>query len=118
MAGPEQTKTRSLWNSGGRSRRKQCYKGDLLITESDYEQALEALQNQNYEEAANHIRSSEDKDVGIDGVYLEGELERLDELVGSHSEMVSGALGGVLTNYTDRLIDDLLKKIHEGDSSE
>jgi len=33
--------------------------------------------------------------------------------MGSHVERVSGALDGVLSNYTDRLIDDLSKKVHE-----
>jgi hypothetical protein len=61
----------------------------------------------------------EDDDIGIDGVHLKGELERLDELIGSRSQMVSGALGAVLSNYTDRLIDDLAKKAHEeGEKSE
>lgn len=60
----------------------------------------------------------EDKDIGIDGVHLKGELERLHELIGSRSEIVSGSLGGVLSNYIDRLIDDLAKKAHKEGENE
>lgn len=70
---------------------------------SDYEGALELLQNQKYKAASNQLTWDEDS-------TLKAELERLGELIGNHSEMVGGKLGQVLSNYEDRLIDELAKK--------
>jgi hypothetical protein len=80
------------------------------MTHSDYEGALEDLQNHKYNAAANQIASDED-------MKLKAELERLGELMGNHSKHVSGKLGAVLSNYEDRLIDELAKKAsEEGDN--
>jgi len=73
---------------------------------SDYEGALEALQENKYGGAANQISSDQD-------MKLKAELERLNELVGNHSKMIGGKLGQVISNYEDRLIDDLAKKASE-----
>jgi len=77
------------------------------MTKSDYEGAIEALQNQKYTAAANQISKDEH-------ATLKAELERLGELMGNHSNMVGGKLGEVLSNYEDRLIDELAEKASEG----
>ena len=80
------------------------------MTISDYDGALQALQNQKYKAAANQLNSDED-------MKLKAELERLGELMGNHSQMVGGKLGEVLSNYEDRLLDELAQKAsEEGDS--
>lgn len=73
---------------------------------SDYEAALELLQNHRYKAASNQITSEEDQ-------KLKAELERLGELMGDHSKHVSGKIGQVISNYEDRLIDELAKKASE-----
>jgi uncharacterized protein YbgA (DUF1722 family) len=78
---------------------------------SDYEGALELLENHRYNAAANQIISDEDG-------KLKAELERLGELIGDRSKHVSGKLGQVISNYEDRLIDELAEKASEQSEGE
>lgn len=68
--------------------------------------ALEHLRNHEYEKALEYINKDH---------YMElyAEVQRIHELVGENQ--VSGKLGQVISNYTDRLIDDIAKKLDEGD---
>ena len=70
------------------------------------ESALECLENNKYGAGANMLSKTDESE-------LQAEFERLDELLGNHSEMVGGKLGSVIGNYEDRLIDELARKISE-----
>lgn len=74
---------------------------------TDYEQALEHFQNSNYAKSLRFIDSEED-------MLLYAEIERLSELVGDHTDgMIGGKLGQVLSNYEDRIMDELAMKAAE-----
>ena len=73
------------------------------------ESSIELIQEGKYGAAAKQLGK-------IDESQLQAECERLNELVGNHSEMLGGKLGEVISNYEDRLIDELAQKAYkEGD---
>lgn len=73
------------------------------MNRENYEAALEHFQNNRYGRAAQEIDADED-------MHLRAELERLAELLGDHSDVIGGKLGQVISNYGDRLIDELARK--------
>ena len=73
------------------------------MNQENYEAALEHFQSNRYGRAAQEIDADEEMD-------LRAELERLSELLGDHSDVIGGKLGQVLSNYGDRLIDELARK--------
>ena len=77
------------------------------MNRENYEAALEHFQDNRYGRAAQEIDADEDMD-------LRAELERLGELLGNHSYVIGGKLGQVISNYGDRLIDELARKASDG----
>jgi hypothetical protein len=73
------------------------------MNQQNYKAALEHFQKNRYCRAAQKIDVDEDMD-------LRAELERLGELLGNHSDVIGGKLGQVISNYGDRLIDELARK--------
>lgn len=87
------------------------------MSAEQYDEIIGYAEQANYGEAAEKLRQVGDE-------KLAAEFERLSELVGNYAEMVSGALGHVISNYEDRLLDDLARKSRviaaesEGDTAE
>lgn len=75
------------------------------------EKALSGIQNNNYRKAAENLEKAGEE-------TLQAEAERLEGLLGNHSELIGGNLGAVVGNYTDRIIDDLARKLHGEDKEE
>ena len=72
---------------------------------TDYKTALEQVRKHNYRTALEYLDPEED-------MNLYAEIERIADWVGG-SPLVDGVTGQVLSNYQDRLIDDLAKKHSE-----
>lgn len=72
---------------------------------SHFQKALRAAQNENYGSAADHLSETEEFE-------LEAEFERLEQLLGNNTNLLSGKLGQVISNYNERLIEELAQLSH------
>ncbi|QLG62023.1 hypothetical protein [Halorarum salinum] len=78
----------------------------MTLENTFYEDAVTYVQNNKYGAAAEALSKTGDS-------QLQAECERLSELMGNHTEMLGGTLGQVISNYTDRLLDELARKADE-----